>query len=152
MLEPKVYKGKTKSKSPGKKDAVESKKVIRKPQPPRQPSAAKRPSTAKMPHEERNPITQEKLNGKHNVPIAKPQIKPDPDLAEKKSAQKKSKKGASTRRSNRPGDQSMRSVHYSQQESNRQASQQPVREEAEQVVEVHDASTEDESQSPNEKG
>jgi hypothetical protein len=56
------------------------------------------------------------------VPIVKPQLKPDPAIVEKKSAQKKdkSKKGASTRRSNRPGDASQRSVHYSQQESQRQ--------------------------------
>jgi hypothetical protein len=93
MLEPKMiaYKNKGKSKSPKKTEAdtQHSNKLVRKPQPPRQ-ARPKRPLTAKQLEEQRtrNPITQDLLEGKHNVPIVKPQIKPDVEVVEAKKTAK----------------------------------------------------------------
>ena len=86
MLEPNLYKGKAKSKSPRKSEkdfdgASKTNRFVRKPCPPRQP-VPKRPLTGAQLDEQkkRNPITSDKLNGKHNVPIIKPQIKPDYEI------------------------------------------------------------------------
>ena len=80
-----MYVGKARSKSPKKSDAnALNKRLVRKPNPPRQ-VPIKRALTGKQLDDikQRNPITAEELNNKHNVPIMKPEIKPDKEIEQK---------------------------------------------------------------------
>ena len=129
MLEPHKPVSKGKSKSP-KRNEMEANKtnwLVRKPCPPRQ-AKSKRPLTAKQIAEqkERKQITQEKLVGRQNIPIIKPQIQPDIEIANEREIKKFEREVAKIgrdarkekeykrlgKRSNRPGDASQRSVGF----------------------------------------
>ena len=114
MLEPKLMVRATKSKSPKRAEQkalqdAKTNRFVRKPNPPRQ-ATTKRILTLEQLQEQkaRNPITAEQLKGKHNVPIIKPTIKPDNEIAQKMLLQQHAKSVASlkmvSRRSNRAGD------------------------------------------------